>query len=236
METKNLNRILLVIIIILIIMAAALIWQSEKKKDGPVVRQNQGTTQLKDVEVREYKGEKLSSIDDVKNQGIKGVQKVDINSYSLEVTGSVDKPEKLTYDQVLQYPKYSKVVELNCVEGWSAKILWGGVQVKDLIDPAGPQTGANTVIFYAQDGYTTSLPLDYILNNNILLADKMNGVILSPAKGFPFQLVAEQKWGYKWIKWVTKIELSNDVNYKGYWESNGYNNNGDLSGPKRENN
>ena len=148
------------------------------------------------------------------------------------MTGLVDQPKNFTYDQVLQLPKYKKAVDLNCVEGWSAKILWEGVQVKDLIDSAGPQAEANTVIFSAQDGYTTSLPLDYIRNNSILLAYKMNDVILSPAKGFPFQLVAEQKWGYKWIKWVTKIELSNDPNYKGYWESNGYNNNGDVKGSK----
>jgi Sulfite oxidase and related enzymes len=42
-------------------------------------------------------------------------------------------------------------------------------------------------------------------------------------------LVAEQKWGYKWIKWITKIELSNDPNYKGYWESRGYSNGGNLN-------
>ncbi len=54
-------------------------------------------------------------------------------------------------------------------------------------------------------------------------------------RGFPFQLVAEQKWGYKWIKWITKIELSDNTNYKGFWENVGYNNNGDLSGSKFEN-
>ena len=64
------------------------------------------------------------------------------------------------------------------------------------------------------------------------MASKMNGVVLPPERGFPFQLVAEQKWGYKWIKWITKIELSSDTNYKGFWESRGYNDNGDLNGSK----
>ena len=59
---------------------------------------------------------------------------------------------------------------------------------------------------------------------------KITFAVLRPERGFPFQLVAEQKWGYKWIKWITKIELSNDPNYKGYWESRGYNNNGDVNG------
>jgi DMSO/TMAO reductase YedYZ molybdopterin-dependent catalytic subunit len=61
------------------------------------------------------------------------------------------------------------------------------------------------------------------------LAYEMNEIPLPPERGFPFQLVAESKWGYKWIKWVTKIELSDDVNYKGYWESRGYSNNADLN-------
>ena len=192
------------------------------------------TTALPGIEVREYQGEKLSSVDDVVNQGIKGVQNVDINSYLLAIAGLVGEPKEFSYSQVLELPKYSKVVSLYCVEGWDAKILWEGVLVKDLIEPSGVKPEANTVIFYATDGYTTSLPLDYIEKNNILLASKMNDLVLSPAKGFPFQLVAEDKWGYKWIKWVTKIELSNDPEYRGYWESRGYNNNGDLSGPQRE--
>jgi DMSO/TMAO reductase YedYZ molybdopterin-dependent catalytic subunit len=90
---------------------------------------------------------------------------------------------------------------------------------------------ANTVIFYAYDGYSTSLPLDYILNNNIIMAYKLNNVTLPPERGFPFQLVAEDKWGYKWIKWITKIELSDDTSYEGFWESRGYSDEGDVGGP-----
>jgi DMSO/TMAO reductase YedYZ molybdopterin-dependent catalytic subunit len=232
MGHKISTKLLVVTIAILAFVVIFLIWQSKKKDSELIIQPNPQATQLGGVEVREYQGEKLSSIGEVVNQGIKGVQNIDLKNYTLQITGLVDQPKNFTYDQVLQLPKYKKVVDLNCVEGWSAKILWEGVQVKDLIDSAGTQGEANTVIFYAQDGYTTSLPLDYIRNNNILLAYKMNDVVLSPAKGFPFQLVAEQKWGYKWIKWVTKIELSNDPNYKGYWESNGYNNNGDLKGSK----
>jgi DMSO/TMAO reductase YedYZ molybdopterin-dependent catalytic subunit len=232
MDQKISTKLLISAVAILAFVVIFLIRQSEKKDSELIIQQKTQATQLGGVEVREYNGEKLSSIGDVVDQGIKGVQNIDIKNYNLQITGLVDQPKKFAYDQVLQLPKYKKVVDLNCVEGWNAKILWEGVQVKDLIDSAGLQAEANTIIFYAQDGYTTSLPLDYIRNNSILLAYKMNDVILSPAKGFPFQLVAEQKWGYKWIKWVTKIELSNDPNYKGYWESNGYNNNGDLNGSK----
>jgi DMSO/TMAO reductase YedYZ molybdopterin-dependent catalytic subunit len=114
------------------------------------------------------------------------------------------------------------------VEGWSVDILWEGVKVADVLDRAGVQENANTVIFYAVDGYTTSLPLDFILNNDILMAYKMNDVVLPPERGYPFQLVAQDKLGYKWIKWINKIELSNDPSYEGYWESRGFSNEADV--------
>ena len=123
---------------------------------------------------------------------------------------------------------YKKVATLYCVEGWDAKILWEGILVRDLIGIDNIKPEAKTVIFHAQDGYTTSFPVDYIMDNDILLAYKMNEIILPAVRGFPFQLVAESKWGYKWIKWVTKIELSDDEDYQGFWESRGYNNEGDL--------
>jgi DMSO/TMAO reductase YedYZ molybdopterin-dependent catalytic subunit len=67
------------------------------------------------------------------------------------------------------------------------------------------------------------------------MAYKMNGVDLPAERGFPFQLVAEDKWGYKWAKWITEIELSDDEGFRGYWESRGYSRTGDLErGPRGE--
>ncbi|MDI6644554.1 MAG: molybdopterin-dependent oxidoreductase [Methanobacteriaceae archaeon] len=181
------------------------------------------------VEVREYQGEKLSSVNDFRENSIKGPQNVDINSYKLEVTGLVNEPKNYTYQEILdEFQDYEKVVQLNCVEGWEVNILWRGILVKDIINQSKPSNNATVVIFYAVDGYSTSLPLDYIEKNNIMLAYKMNNATLAPERGFPFQLVAESKWGYKWIKWVQKIELSNDTNYRGYWESRGYSNSANI--------
>ena len=185
--------------------------------------------ELKPVEINEYEGRRLSSVDDFRENSIKGPQHVDIEGYQLEVSGLVENPKSYTYDEIIgENQNYKKVVTLNCVEGWGATILWEGVLVKDLIAKSEPLTDAKVVIFHAYDGYTTSLPLEYIADNNIIMAHKMNEIRLPPERGFPFQLVAESKWGYKWIKWVTEIELSEDVNYKGYWESRGYSNEADL--------
>jgi DMSO/TMAO reductase YedYZ molybdopterin-dependent catalytic subunit len=186
---------------------------------------------LASAEIREYQGEDLSSITDFRENSIKGVQHVPIDTYTLKVTGLVDKPLSLTYDQVLAHDKYSKVITLHCVEGWDATILWEGVLLQDLLAEAGAQDSAVIVIFHAYDGYTSSLPVQYIKDKNILLAYKMNGVTIPPERGYPFVVAAEAKWGYKWVKWVTEIELSNDPDYHGYWEAFGYSNTGDLDQP-----
>lgn len=181
------------------------------------------------TEVRNYQGQNLSSISNVYENAIKGTQFINQTTYRLTVTGLVNKSLSLSYDDVVNgHQKYQKVVTLHCVEGWSATILWEGVLVKDLLQQAGVAAGAQVVIFTAADGYTTSLPLDYLSNNSILLAYKMNGLVIPPERGFPFQLVAESQFGYKWIKWVTAIEVSDNVNYRGYWESRGYRNNATI--------
>jgi len=188
------------------------------------------TNRLQSVEIKEYQGEKLSSINDFRENSIKGPQHVDVDNYRLKITGLVKNPTEYTYDDVInKHRSYEKVVTLDCVEGWSVVILWQGVLVKDLLAEAGIKPEAKVAIIKAYDGYTTSLPVDYLIDNNILMAYKMNGVTLPPERGFPFELVAESKWGYKWEKWVTQIELSDDVNYRGYWEQRGYSNNADIN-------
>jgi DMSO/TMAO reductase YedYZ molybdopterin-dependent catalytic subunit len=184
------------------------------------------------VEIREYKGERLDAISDFRENSIEGPQYVDRDTYRLKVDGAVTHPATYTYRQVLTgETTHTKVVQLDCVEGWSVKILWEGVLLSELIDRSSPEAGAVTVIFHAADGYTTSMPLAYAREHKILLAYKMNGVEIPAERGFPFMVVAQDKWGYKWCKWVTRIELSDDGTYRGFWESRGYSREGDLRKP-----
>ena len=180
------------------------------------------------VEIRDYQGENLGSISDFRENSIKGPQYVNNETYLLKVRGLVDNSGNYTYSEVLNYDHVKKVVTIYCVEGWDVKILWEGIRLMDILNDADIQPEANTIIFHAYDGYTTSLSIDFIQEKNLILAYKMNEAILPPERGFPFQLVAEDKWGYKWIKWVTEIEVSDDAEYEGYWESRGYANNADL--------
>lgn len=189
-----------------------------------------GNTAIEEVEIREYEGEDLSSINDFRENSILGPQYIDIQNYSLIIEGLVENRLSLSYEEVLDsFDSVKKIVTLNCIEGWSVKILWEGFLIEELFQLAEVESEANTVIFYAYDGYSTSLPLNYISDNNIIIAYKMNNITLPPERGFPFELVAESKYGYKWIKWITKIELSDEEEYRGYWESRGYSNEANIN-------
>ncbi len=217
-KVKQYKRLVLAtsVLLLIVLIGMGIYWQSQPRFLYP-------------QEIQEYQGQNLSSISDFRENSIKGPQQVDNATYRLTITGLVNKTMEYTYDDVLSsFQKYKKVVTLHCVEGWSVKILWEGFLVKDLLQEAGIDPRTQVIIFRAYDGYSTSLPLDYLLGNDILIAYKMNDVVLPPERGFPFQLVAETKYGYKWIKWITEIEISDNVNYTGYWESRGYPNNADI--------
>jgi DMSO/TMAO reductase YedYZ molybdopterin-dependent catalytic subunit len=180
-------------------------------------------------EVRQYQGQNLSSINDFFENSIEGPQHVDITTYLLTITGLVNKTVTYTYDDIINnFDSYKKVARLDCVEGWSVINLWEGFLVSDLLKEAGVKPNVVGVIFHGYDGYTTELPLDYLDNSGIIIAYKMNNVTLPPERGYPFELVAENQAGYKWIKWITQIELTDDPNYLGYWESRGYPNNATI--------
>ena len=175
------------------------------------------------VEIREYQGQDLSSVNDFRENSIRGPQYVDPAQYTLTVHGLVENEQVYSYDDVVMgHESSEKVTTLYCVEGWDVTLLWEGVYVEELLEEAGVLPEAKVVIFRSVDGYSTSLFLDYIIDNDILMAYKMNEITIPPERSFPFMLVAESKWGYKWIKWIHEIELSDDVDYEGYWEQRGF--------------
>lgn len=138
------------------------------------------------VEIKEYEGKDLSSILAFRENSIEGPQYVNISKYPLKIDGLVEMPVNLKYDEALAKTKYTKLVRLNCVEGWSVDILWEGILIEDLLKDVKVQNKANTVIFYAVDGYSTSLPLATIIDKNMIIAYKMNGLVLPPERSYPF--------------------------------------------------
>lgn len=179
-------------------------------------------------EIRDYQGVRLDPAIGPADNSIAGVQHVDLRNYRLTVDGLVGKPLDLSYDDVLNLTPVERLITLYCVTGWQATMLWRGVQLSELLDLASVDSEANTVIFHCVDNYTTSMPLATIIDNKLIMAYQANGLPIPDEMGFPFIIVAEDKLGYKWARWVIRIELSADAGYKGYWESRGFDNEADI--------
>jgi DMSO/TMAO reductase YedYZ molybdopterin-dependent catalytic subunit len=196
-----------------------------------------GTTTVGEVEATEFLGTKLTPIADQRNNALSGTQKIDKDTYKLTVDGLVENPLSLSYADLLAYPQISKLMNLNCVEGWYFTAKWTGPALGAIFADAKVKPEALIAIFYSTDvetkGYS-SLTLKDINDRNLIIALKLNDLTLPQSRGFPFQVVAESKYGYKWAKWITRIELSSDTNFRGYWEDSGYNNNADINGPALE--
>jgi DMSO/TMAO reductase YedYZ molybdopterin-dependent catalytic subunit len=133
----------------------------------------------------------------------------------------------MNYKEILALPPVTMAITLNCIEGWSERLLFKGFRLVDLLKKAKPEKEAQTVIFYAIDGYSSSLPYKFVVDNDIMIAYDINGLKLDAERGFPLQVVAESKFGYKWVKWLERIELS-DKPYLGYWERLGYDNDASI--------
>jgi DMSO/TMAO reductase YedYZ molybdopterin-dependent catalytic subunit len=187
-----------------------------------------------EVEATEFQGVELTPMRLQGNNALAGTQSIDRESYVLTVNGLTDNAVTLGYQDLLDLPQQSRLITLHCVEGWEFVAKVTGPTMASIFALAGVKAEADTVIFYTTDvpeGYT-SLELAYIQSQDIMLALKINDLTLPPSRGFPFQVVAVGKYGYKWAKWVTRIELSTDTAFRGYWESRGFNNNADITGPR----
>jgi len=185
-----------------------------------------------ETEATEYLGVKLTHISAQRNNALAGTQVINKDTYKLTVDGLVDKSLTLTYGDLQAYPQVSRLATLPCVEGWNFIAKWTGPALASILDDAGVKPEAKILIFYTADdpsaGYT-SLDLSYIRDKDIIIALRLNDITLPQDRGFPFQVVAEGKLGYKWAKWVTRIEVSDNENFRGYWESRGYSNTADSN-------
>jgi len=184
----------------------------------------------KEVAITEKKDLGLTPLEDffVVQKGI--TPKINVNDWDLEITGLVNNPVTLTYDEVLTMESVTEIKTVRCVqspERLSATGKWKGVKLNDLFDLVKVKPEATRVVFYAADDYSSSLKIQDI-TDEFILAYEVNDEVLPIKHGYPIRLVAPNKWGYKWVKWIIKIELI-DEEHKGYWESRGWNDDADVS-------
>jgi len=144
--------------------------------------------------------------------------------YHLVVTGLVDRQLRLSLaDLQGRLPQTAMTKDFQCVTGWRVgDVPWKGVLLRDVLDEAGVQAGAKALRFTSFDGsYTESLTLAQARRKDVLVAHQMLGKPVTREHGGPVRLYVAPMYGYKSIKWLGSIEVTDEV-IPGYWEDLGY--------------
>ena len=144
--------------------------------------------------------------------------------YRLTVGGFVDAPVTFTLADLRALPATRMTKDFQCVTGWRVHdVKWVGVRLADLLDRAGVKDGAQGVRFLSFDGvYTETLTMDQARRNDVIVAYEMEGKPVSTAHGGPVRLYVAPMYGYKSIKWLETVEVSETMPREGYWEVRGY--------------
>jgi DMSO/TMAO reductase YedYZ molybdopterin-dependent catalytic subunit len=142
--------------------------------------------------------------------------------YRLKVDGRVDHPMVLTLADLQALPATRLVRDFQCVTGWRVpKVHWQGVALSVLLDKAGVQPSGKALRFESFDGvYTESLTMAEAYRPDVIAAYSMLGGPVSREHGGPVRLYAAPMYGYKSLKWMSRIEVVDHVE-PGYWETEG---------------
>ena len=152
-------------------------------------------------------------------------------AWKLEVTGLVDNPLTLTWDQFMTLPQVDDVSDFHCVTTWSRfDNHWRGVRFKTIAELAVPQMDARYILCTGHDfmpgtyiPYTVNVPLARAIEDDVLLVHIWEGKPLPGEHGGPCRMITPKLYAWKGAKWIRKIEfLARDR--KGFWEVRGYSN------------
>ena len=145
------------------------------------------------------------------------------DQWRLSVTGMVNQELSLSLDKFLALPQTQEVQEFQCVEGWKVHSCpWEGVTVREIMSRADIKPQAKYIVFWSDDGvYSDTLTVEQALKPEVMLVHKLDGQELAPGQGWPVRLVMPGNFGYKYVKWVGRVVVT-DQPHVGYWEKFGY--------------
>ena len=150
------------------------------------------------------------------------VPKTDLATWNLKVYGEVDNPVTMNHEQFQQLPTTEVVADIHCVTAWSRLgDRWTGVPIKALLELVKPKADAHYVMAHCEYGYTTSVPLEVLDDDDVLLCTGWNGQDLSVEHGWPLRLLVPKKYLWKSAKWLRGLEFMSK-NRLGFWEQRGY--------------
>ena len=150
------------------------------------------------------------------------VPRTDLDSWDFKVFGLVENELKLSYAELRALPAKEVVADIHCVTGWSRLgDTWRGVAIQEVLSRVRPRPEAAHVMAYCEYGYTTSVSLEVLDDDDVLLCYGWEGEDLSEDHGFPLRLLVPKKYFWKSAKWLRGIEFM-PRNRLGFWEKRGY--------------
>ncbi|WP_101297581.1 sulfite oxidase-like oxidoreductase [Halegenticoccus soli] len=153
-----------------------------------------------------------------------GTPSWDRESWRFDAWGAVENELRFSWEEFRELPSETQIQDFHCVTGWSKfDCEFTGVPFPVLADRAGVDADAVHVMFHAMDDYTTNLPLDECMRDEVLFAYEYDGEPLPPEHGGPLRVVTPHKYAYKGAKWVNGVEFLAEPE-RGYWELRGYSN------------
>lgn len=147
---------------------------------------------------------------------------VDLDQWTLSVSGAVQKPGGYTLAQIQALPKITQNTRHVCVEGWDVIGNFGGAQLSDFLTLVGADTTSRYITVKCADDYYESLDMATALHPQSLLCYEMYGRSLTREHGAPLRLTIPTKIGYKQAKYLTELKVTNVLEQVGYWEDQGY--------------
>ena len=155
------------------------------------------------------------------------VPKFDPQAWDFRITGLVEQPLRLGWDEFNRLPTIEVTRDFHCVTRWSRfDNRWRGVAFSELLKRVKLRPRAGFVLVHAEQGYTANVPLPDLDRDDVLFATHHDGQPLTPEHGYPLRLIVPQLYAWKSVKWVRGIEFL-DHDAPGFWEQNGYHMYGD---------
>ena len=156
------------------------------------------------------------------------VPDVDTATWTLSVTGEVEEPLTLSFEELRALPATEITTDIHCVTRWSRfDAGFKGVHWRELAALCRPKPTAKFVVAHAEHGFTSNVPLAALEDDNALIVYEADGEPLTPEHGYPVRLFIPTKYFWKSAKWLTGIELSS-IDKPGFWERYGYHNDADF--------
>ena len=172
--------------------------------------------------IRVPAGQKQVSNFPVLDMGIKPW--IGTSEWRLRVYGLVENELDFDWAAYKALPQITDTSDFHCVTRWSQLDMdWQGVLARDVLALAMPLSNAKFVTMHGYDGYTTNLPLEALLDDDVLIAHSVLGQTLTKDHGGPVRMVVPKRYAWKGAKWLKAIEL-HEFDRRGFWEVRGYHN------------